>query len=249
MLATTATGFHIGLLATTFWFGFRHGIDWDHIAALTDITSSQETPRRSLTLATLYAAGHAVVVFMLGLAAILLSERLPDAVDHVMERVVGATLIALGVYVIVALVRHGRDFRMRSRWMLVLSGVRRLWSHRQATEPIVIEHEHEHAEAHGHVHVPAGPHDAVAAHAGSHSHAHHHVATVPDDPFMRYSGPTALTIGMLHGVGAETPTQVILFVAAAGAGGTSAGVALLIAFLVGLLASNSLIALAGTYGF
>ena len=40
-----------------------------------------------------------------------------------MERVVGVTLILLGVYVFTALVRHGREFRMRSRWMLIFSGV------------------------------------------------------------------------------------------------------------------------------
>ena len=117
--------FHVGLLLTAFGFGFRHGIDWDHIAALTDITSSQEEPRRSMWFATLYALGHALVVFLLGFAAIVLAQRLPEGVDAVMERFVGATLLILGCYVFYALARHGRDFRMRSRWMLIFSGVRR----------------------------------------------------------------------------------------------------------------------------
>src|ERR1700730_8906623 len=90
-------GFGVGVLATAFGFGFRHGIDWDHIAALTDITSSQETSRRSMLFATLYALGHGLVVFVLGLGAILLSARLPKSVDGVMEHVVGATLIVLGL--------------------------------------------------------------------------------------------------------------------------------------------------------
>src|SRR6266581_3214571 len=116
IIGATATqqAFHIGLVATAFGFGFRHGIDWDHIAALTDITSSQEEPRRSMWFATLYALGHALVVFVLGLAAIVLAQRLPDGVDAVMERFVGATLVILGCYVFYAVVRHGRDFRMRS---------------------------------------------------------------------------------------------------------------------------------------
>jgi len=54
---------------------------------------------------------------------------------------------------------------------------------------------------------------------------------------------------MLHGVGAETPTQVLVFVAAAGAGGRVAGVLLLVAFVAGLLASNTLIAATSTVGF
>jgi len=33
-------------------FGFRHGFDWDHLAALSDLTGSQATSRRSMWLAT-----------------------------------------------------------------------------------------------------------------------------------------------------------------------------------------------------
>jgi len=261
IIASTASGFHIGLLATAYGFGFRHGIDWDHLAALTDITGSQSTPRRSMVLATLYALGHSAVVLALGLVAILLSAELPKSVNTVMEHVVGATLIVLGVYVIVSLARNGRDFRMRSRWMLVIDGVRRLRRPRPATaETVVIEHEHEHAidEAHGHAHVPSHVHapvDAGRGHHGdhrpgsTHRHAHRHVGRLPDDPFMDYGQPAAFFIGMLHGVGAETPTQVLIFLTAAGAGGRGAGVALLVAFLVGLLSSNTVVALAGTFGF
>jgi hypothetical protein len=247
MPASTTT-FHVGLLVTAYWFGFRHGIDWDHIAALTDITGTQDTPRRSMTLATLYALGHALVVFALGLVAIVLSDDLPDSVDVAMGRIVGVTLVVLGVYVLASLVRHGRDFRMRSRWMIVLGGLRRLRSRRG--QPIVIEHDHAHAvdEAHDHRHVHVHAHTG-GVREGVHRHAHRHVAPMPDDPFMNYGRPTAFGIGMLHGVGAETPTQVVIFVAAAGVSGAAGGVAMLVAFIVGLLSSNTLIALAGTYGF
>ncbi len=33
-------------------FGFRHGFDWDYLAALTDLTGSQADARRSMRLAT-----------------------------------------------------------------------------------------------------------------------------------------------------------------------------------------------------
>src|SRR5258707_14795822 len=89
--------FHFGLVLTAFGFGFRHGIDWDHIAALTDITTSQDNSRRSMFLATLYALGHALVVLVLGSAAIVFAQRLPRGVDTAMERFVGATLILLAV--------------------------------------------------------------------------------------------------------------------------------------------------------
>jgi high-affinity nickel-transport protein len=221
-------------MLTVFGFGFRHGIDWDHIAALTDITSSQDEAHRSMLFATLYALGHALVVFALGFAAIVLAERLPASIDAVMARFVGATLVILGIYVFVALLRHGRDFRMRSRWMLVFSGVRRafLWAQRRRLE--VIEHDHEHPadEAHADDVHPAvmgsgAPDRRFAGVMRSHRHPHRHSGPVPDDPFLNYGRATAFGVGMIHGI----------------------GLLLLVCFLVGLLSSNTLIAVAGTFGF
>src|SRR5437870_13355659 len=118
--AAASTGaFHVGLMATAFGFGFRHGIDWDHIAALTDITGSQTKPRTSLFFATLYALGHGLVVFVLGLGAIVLSAKLPKSVDATMEHFFGATLILRAIYVFYSLARHGRDFRMLSSGTLI----------------------------------------------------------------------------------------------------------------------------------
>src|SRR5438128_1496934 len=147
-----AEAFRIGLIATAFGFGFRHGIDWDHIAALTDITASQDTTRRSMFFATLYALGHALVVFVLGFAAIVLAARLPDGVDTVMERFVGVTLLILGIYVFYSLLRHGRDFRMRSRWMLLFAAAHRavLWVRGHRTAEVVVEHTHDHAATEPH---------------------------------------------------------------------------------------------------
>ena len=82
-----------------------------------------------------------------------------------------------------------------------------------------------------------------------HSHLHRHVAVVAPDPFMRYSGWSSFGVGLLHGVGAETPTQVLVFAAAAHASGRPTSVALLGCFVVGLLVSNSLVAGASTFGF
>lgn len=248
-------GLKAGVLGTALTYGFRHGFDWDHIAAITDITSSQENSRRALFLATLYAVGHAAVVFVLGVLAIVAGDFVPPGVDEVMGRVVGATLIALGVYVFYSLLRHGRDFRMRSRWMLVLEGARRLIRRLQggSAQPVTIEHAHEHVVGnHGHHHHPhemqAGDADGAVI-TVTHSHTHRHVGVVPDDPFMNYGPATATGIGMIHGVGAETPTQVLLLLAAASVGGGAAGIAVLVAFLIGLFASNSVVAAASTYGY
>jgi len=53
---------------------------------------------------------------------------------------------------------------------------------------------------------------------------------------------------MIHGIGAETPTQVAIVFGAASASKT-AGVAVLIAFVIGLLVSNSVITVGTAFGF
>jgi ABC-type nickel/cobalt efflux system permease component RcnA len=255
VLAEAAGAFGIGLIVSAFLFGFRHGIDWDHIAAITDITSSQTERRQSLLFGTLYALGHALVVFLIGTAAIILGDSLPSGIDNVMERIVGVTLVILGIYVFVALIRHGREFRMRSRWMLIFSGARSLYrkarrddAHSHQTEPV-------------HVHQGEGETLAVAVaedipvsewHHGHHGRPghHHHKHPEPEgDAFMNYGRRTAFLVGMIHGVGAETPTQLLIFLTAAGAGGPVVGEVLLGTFLVGLLTSNSLITAGSAFGF
>ena len=101
MVAQAAEAFGLGVLGAAFLFGFRHGIDWDHIAAITDITSSQDERSASMLFGTIYALGHALVVFLIGSLAILIGARLPEGVDPIMERIVGLTLVILGVFVFV----------------------------------------------------------------------------------------------------------------------------------------------------
>lgn len=247
-----AEGITVGLVATAFFFGFRHGFDWDHIAAITDITSSQTDTRTAIVFSTLYALGHAAVVFGLGLAAITAGDRLPAWLDAAMGPVVGVTLMMLAVYVLYSLLRHGRDFRMRSRWMLIIDAARRIVRHVRRRDDIVITHEHEHpVDDHGHDHpapVTAAPGRGLSTALRTHTHVHRHVAPMPDDPFTRYGVASSIGVGMIHGIGAETPTQVVLFLAAAGAGGVAAGIFVLVAFIGGLLASNTLIAVGSAFG-
>ena len=246
--AFSQAGFRLGLVVAAFWFGFRHGIDWDHIAAITDITSSQESRRQAIEFGTLYALGHALVVLTLGSLAIVAGENLPSSVNDVMTRIVGVTLLLLGVYVFFSLIRHGRDFRLRSRWMLVFTGVRRAarWVRRRAAD-----------RANGTQPQPAGGvavAEAVEAPSWHHGHHgrpghHHHSRPEPDDTFMNYGRGTAFAVGMIHGIGAETPTQVLIFLSAAGAGGASAGIIVLVAFIIGLLSSNTLITFGSAMGY
>jgi high-affinity nickel-transport protein len=256
----------LGLIGTALVLGIRHGFDWDHLAAITDVTSTTATaehaehdheaihaetaqhdhqhggpaevaahgrepaaaehphpaptPRlideqkRAMLLGTLYALGHAAVVAVLGLLALSFGAILPDWVDTVMGPVVGATLVFLGVWVFISLyqyARHGREFRLRSRWMLVFDSARYSWRRFQAG-------------LHGHEHV---------------------------DPMemSSYGVRTAFGVGMIHGVGAETGTQVLLIAAIGGAQSQGLGIPMMVAFIVGLLISNSIVVLITATGF
>ncbi len=248
----------LGLLAGMAVLGFRHGFDWDHIAAITDITSTttashaDDVPviapmprhehdigphdhghdhegasalhvisesrfaheqRHAIGLASLYALGHASVVLALGILALAVGAVLPEWVDPVLERVVGVTLVLLGLWVLISVVQYMRgkgEFRMRSRWMLVFDGVRYGWDRVQA-------------RIHGHRHEPI-------AHAS------------------QYGPKTAFGVGMIHGIGAETGSQALLLAGVAGVTGAQ-GVVILFAFIVGLLISNTLVAVTSATGF
>ena len=258
LAAAVDHGFPFAVAGTAFLAGLRHGFDIDHIAAISDITSSQDDRTRSLKLATIYALGHMLVLLTLGTIAVVAGTQIPAALDSFAGRAIGATLIALGVYVVYSLIRFRRDFRMKSRWMLVLAGVRHVLHRVKRTPHVVIEHEHEHESDghHGHDHAPeellrTGGRSGVsmATVTKTHTHAHTHVVPMPSDPFTEYGVKTSFLVGMVHGVGAETPTQVLLFTGAAGLAGTIGGVALVGAFVVGLLLGNTILAVGSTFGF
>lgn len=239
-----------GVIGTAFTLGLRHGADWDHIAALLDISGMPTSRRRSMFLCLMYAFGHALVLIALGSIAILFGHFVPPAVEAAMGKVVGATLVFLGLYLLVSLFRNGDDLRPRGRWSLVIEALGRV-RRRMHLRVVEIEHEHphDHSQGHAHDHEPrrhdetsAAPVHTVTAH--SHRHTHRQVVAMADG----YGAKSALAIGMLHGVGAETPTQVLVMVTAAGLGGRTIGLAVLGSFVAGLLITNTVIAAMATYG-
>lgn len=188
--------------------GLRHGFDYDHLAAITDITSVQRGWREGMGLGLLYALGHALTVAVLGVAVISLHLPIPQRLDAIGERLVGATLVALAVYVAVTLWRsrshgaHGHAHLSRSRIALLISGARYAhWGVRRLFDP----------------------------------------QRPRPDPFaFRYDRSSVFTVGIVHGLGAETPSQLALFLFTAHLGGTARGMFGLGSFLVGLLLMNTL---------
>lgn len=261
----------IGLLLTALGLGLRHGIDWDHIAAIADLSGTAKDRRRGFALSMTYALGHGAVVFLLGTLAIVFGLAIPDSLDAWMGRIVGITLILLGGWILYELARKGRDFRLRSRWMLVIdgtfSGLRRV-RNGLTGRSISVEHDHDHEHvddqhdglpAHDHAHVEANVDALVPVAAGAsgwrtwrtraaHSHSHTHELALPSTPDASYGHRTATGIGMLHGVGIESPTQIAIFVASSAATGMSFGLMLLGAWVVGLIIANAGLALVAGAG-
>jgi high-affinity nickel-transport protein len=76
-------------------------------------------------------------------------------------------------------------------------------------------------------------------------HGHEHT---PSAHATQYGPRTAFGVGMIHGVGAETGSQALLLAGVAGVTGIT-GVVILLAFIVGLISSNTLVAVATASGF
>jgi high-affinity nickel-transport protein len=64
-----------------------------------------------------------------------------------------------------------------------------------------------------------------------------------------YGRRTAFGVGLIHGIGAETGTQALLIATVGGAAGAALGVPMLIAFVAGLVLSNTLIVVLTATGF
>ena len=241
--------------------GFRHGFDWDHIAAITDITSTT-------------TSGHAEVEVSAGSPVTPHGHDAAEQRGHVHEHA-GApsamhsfgesrfaheqrhavrlgTLYALGhASVVVALgVLALLLGAILPSWVdpilervvgvtLVLLGAWVLYSVVQYTRGkgefrmrsrwmLVFDlarngWDRLQARIHGHEHTPS-----------AHS--------------TQYGPKTAFGVGMIHGVGAETGSQALLLAGVAGVSGVT-GIVILSAFVVGLLASNTLVAVVSASGF
>ena len=183
--------------------GFRHGFDYDHIAAISDITSVEPSRKQAMRMGLVYVLGHASMVALLGAAVILFQRSLPRNIDNWAERAVGLTLVILGVYVLATLLRDKATFVPRSRASILIDSTRwSLWRIRTLL---------------GSVQEPK-----------------------PEQRSGPYSRRSVFAIGIIHGLGAETPSQLLLFLLAANLGGTILGLLGLSMFLAGLLVMNTL---------
>ena len=108
--------------------GLRHGFDYDHLAAISDITAVQRSWRQGMRLGVTYALGHALTVVALGAAVIMLHIPLPARLDAWTERLIGATLIVLGIGVLGSMLRQPHAHTaIQSRLAILIGGLNWAW--------------------------------------------------------------------------------------------------------------------------
>jgi high-affinity nickel permease len=210
-ILTTHTTLYAALF-TAAVLGFRHGFDYDHIAAITDVVSVQSSKRVAMKLGMIYALGHALTVAGLGSIVILLGISLPAGIDVWAERLVGLTLVVLGIYILGTLVFRPDDTLPKSRYMLLHAGYHRArlaLKRRDLGTPV----------------------EQYA-------------------PPRNFDARSVFVIGVIHGLGAETPSQLMIFLLAANLGGAALGMLGLGMFLAGLLTMNAIMtaSAAGLFG-
>ncbi|MGH9597494.1 MAG: hypothetical protein ACRD3K_11920 [Edaphobacter sp.] len=202
-------------LFTASLLGFRHGFDYDHIAAITDVVSVQHSKRTAMRLGMTYALGHALTVALLGSIVIVFGINLPTSVDRWAERLVGITLLVLGIYVLGTLLFKPAALP-KSRYMLLHQGYHRVLY-------------------------------AFKTNLKDHSGL---LPASQQTPSLSFDTRSVFVIGIVHGLGAETPSQLLIFLLAANLGGAVLGMLGLSMFLAGLLTMNALMtaSVAGVFG-
>ncbi len=247
--------------------GLRHGIDWDHIAAITDITGSVVTTEETNNAPLVQAAGGATLTAAMATAGAghVTTATLPApsggrvttaeaarAVSHTRRKeardgVFLATFYALGhasMVVILGLLALWVS-EILPDWIdplmervvgvtLLLLGfwiIYSLWRYGsnfrlQSRWMVVFSL------------IGIGWRRLRGKEEAGHTHM-----------IGQYGPRTAFGIGLLHGIGAETGSQALLLASVAGATSQWTGSYLLLFFTVGLLASNTLVAVLSAFGF
>ena len=152
------------------------------------------------------------MVALLGSAVIVFQLSLPHGIDRIAERLVGLTLLVLGVYVLGSLSKGNPAPRSRFHLMAAVAQ----WVHWKMS-----------------------------------SYWHDQDVRRPADKTWNYSSKSVLMIGVVHGLGAETPSQLMIFLLAANLGGIGKGFVGLATFIAGLLVMNTVMTASavGLFGF
>ena len=289
------TGGSIAVIAGAIALGVRHGIDWDHIAAITDITTTTATfkardawlvdePGVQLTDESHHASGanpHTTVLVSEARQAI--GELRPDAVGaavgmkpHSPEMAPRSGVMRVGALVAGFATTHRRPLLLGTLYalghgsMVVFLGLLAILA--REILPTWIDPVMERVVGGTLIFLAvylfysvyrffrSGDEFRIRSRwmlifAGVRNLVGRLRAGIRGEAFHEHPGSdqygvrTAYSVGLIHGIGAETGTQVLIIGTAVGADSKLMAISTLFAFVFGLLVSNSMVTLMSTAGF
>jgi hypothetical protein len=251
----------ITLLAGMVALGFRHGFDWDHIAAITDITSTTTAGHTEVDVPAIapvtphghephelrgHAHEHDVAagrLHALGESRFAHEQRHAVFLASLYALGHATVVVALGIVALLAgailpdwvdpILEKvvGVTLVLLGAWVLysVVQYARGKGEFRMRSRWMLV--------------FDLVRHGWGALQARIHGHEHR-----PSPHAQQYGPRTAFGVGMIHGVGAETGSQALLLAGIAGVSGVT-GIVILLAFTVGLIISNTLVAVVSASGF
>jgi len=192
-------------LGLGFTLGVIHAFDADHVMALSVFATRERSGGRAIAAGLRWAAGHGFMLLVAGGALLLLGRALPPEAALWAERAVGLTMIGLGVYV----------------WMELLRSEAHLHFHAHDDLP---------PHAHWHLHTRGDRHRRDAAlNSQSTSQRTPEHGSEPISEHAHSHGP--VMVGALHGLAGSTP---LLAVVGASSVSPLLGLAYLLLFAVGV---------------
>ncbi len=275
-LLALGVGGSIGVLGGALALGLRHGIDWDHIAAITDITSTttasdpdekwlvhepgvlitDESDHEAAELArqrpiaggaTNAVAGSAVGFGRVAKFAVSPSQRRAIFLGSLYAVGHGTMVMVLGL---IAILAAGFLPTWIDPIMERVVGVTLV-----LLAAYLFYSLYQYFRGGGEFRIRsrwmlifAGARNLIDwslrkfGLRRDHEHEHPHALE-------QYGPRTAYSIGLIHGIGAETGTQVLIIATAVGAGTQVMGIAALMFFVLGLVISNSFVTVATAAGF
>lgn len=88
--------------------GLRHAFEPDHLAAVSTMVAEQKSARASVSYATAWGAGHALVLTVVGGILFCLRAEMPTRLGNLFEVLVGIMLVVLGARALRQAITSGR---------------------------------------------------------------------------------------------------------------------------------------------
>ncbi|MDW3204859.1 MAG: sulfite exporter TauE/SafE family protein [Alphaproteobacteria bacterium] len=172
--------------------GMQHALEADHVAAVSCIAARERSVRKIVRHGAVWGVGHTVTLMLVAGGAILLGASLPDRFAVALEMLVGVMLVALGIHVLVRLIRERVHF-----------------------------HRHRHSDGTVHLHAHSHDQDITAGAPHLPAHDHDHPQGLPWRTLaigMTHGLAGSAALLVLTAAGLQSPWMGVLYVLLFGVG-------------------------------